>query len=207
MRGAAFSRGQRGQALAEALPLLAVLLLAWAAVAWLGALCHQALRLGQHSRAAAFMAAAGAPFAARTVSLARQGGPAERAAADGLPVLLARDWLQVDTRLLHAQAAEPAAMPGGLLREGAVSTALRGVTVLAVGAGHAPDARAGNDRLAGSVTGWRAAHRVAAPAVAATRRRVRPVEAAWGLRDAGQDWLRTWADMASADGAVLRGQP
>ncbi|CPJ82617.1 Uncharacterised protein [Bordetella pertussis] len=56
-----------------------------------------------------------------------------------MPALLARDWLQVDTRLLRA--------------------------------------------------------------------RVRPVEAAWGLRDAGQDWLRTWADMASADGAVLRRQP
>ncbi|AWP77656.1 hypothetical protein [Bordetella bronchiseptica] len=207
MRGAAFSRRQRGQALAEALPLLAMLLLAWAAVAWLGTLRHQALRLGQHSRVAAFMAAAAAPSAPRTATLARQAGLAGRTAADGMPALLARDWLQVDTRLLHAQAAEPAAMPGGLLREGAIAAALRGVTVLAIGPGHASDARAGNDRLARSVAGWQLAHRAAAPAVAATRRRVRPVEAAWGLRDAGQDWLRTWADMASADGAVLRRQP
>ncbi|CPO21129.1 Uncharacterised protein [Bordetella pertussis] len=61
-------------------------------------------------------------------------------------------------------------MPGGLLREGAITAVLRGV-------------------------------------LRTERRRVRPVEAAWGLRDAGQDWLRTWADMASADGAVLRRQP
>ncbi|CPM47237.1 Uncharacterised protein [Bordetella pertussis] len=70
-------------------------------------------------------------------------------------------------------------MPGGLLREGAITAVLRGVTVLAIGAG----------------------------SLRTERRRVRPVEAAWGLRDAGQDWLRTWADMASADGAVLRRQP
>ncbi|SUV87585.1 Uncharacterised protein [Bordetella pertussis] len=107
MRVAAFSRRQRGQALAEALPLLAVLLLAWAAVAWLGTLRHQALRLGQHSRVAAFMAAAAAPSAPRTAILARQAGVAGRTAADGMPALLARDWLQVDTRLLRAQAAEP----------------------------------------------------------------------------------------------------
>lgn len=70
------------------------------------------------------------------------------------------------------------------------------------GACHRPRARLGRQ---GATTGWRG--RSPAGSLRTERRRVRPVEAAWGLRDAGQDWLRTWADMASADGAVLRRQP
>ncbi|WP_262358609.1 hypothetical protein, partial [Bordetella pertussis] len=197
MRVAAFSRRQRGQALAEALPLLAVLLLAWAAVAWLGTLRHQALRLGQHSRVAAFMAAAAAPSAPRTAILARQAGVAGRTAADGMPALLARDWLQVDTRLLRAQAAEPAAMPGGLLREGAITAVLRGVTVLAIGPGHASDARGGNDRLARSVAGWQLAHRAAARA--SGRGCLGPARRRAGLAaDLGRYGIGRWRRVAEA---------
>jgi hypothetical protein len=202
---------QRGQGLVEALFAVAVLGLCAQAISWVGRLQYQAMAAAQDSRVAAFSVARGqeAASAARADFRLRISREAAAAGASGRGETgsLSREWLRVDERLLRASAERDVEATVGFeqRRAGERSVVLARHTTVAQAGGHAASDADGQNRLVASATGWGRAGDTSLALSRRLRDRIAGIEAAWGERAPGNDWVSVWADLVPSQRLGKRG--
>ncbi|WP_157666634.1 hypothetical protein [Bordetella genomosp. 13] len=203
---------QLGQGTVEAVLAAAAMAGLACAIAWIGRLQFQALEVSQAGRLAAFTAAR-APSAARadhgtSVSVSRTSSSSPTAAGgdDAVGRRLALEWLRVDDGLVAAQAQRRVAPDVGWEAAAGVAapTSLWRHTAVAIGAGHAESDAHTQQRLTASVAGWSRTADASRRLSNALQSRVRNLDAAWGGRRPGDDWVSAWADLAPAGRVAVK---
>ncbi len=204
-------RHQRGQGVVEALLAAAALAGCVHAIAWTARLQFNGLEVSQASRLAAFSAARARQAAqddgATAIRLYRPvGDMAQELTPDAVRGQLAAQWLRVDDSLLAAQARRRVAPNGGWDSVGrdAQPLVLLRHTALAAQAGHATSDAQAQHRLAESRAGWSGVTDASRRLSRTLRNRAGEVDAAWGGRKPGDDWLSAWHDLVPAGRLVPR---
>lgn len=205
------ARRQHGQGMAEALLAAAALAGCVHAVAWTARVQFNGLEVSQASRLAAFSAARARQAVpdddATAIRLYRPIGDTARGLpSDAVRGQLAAQWLRVDDSLLAAQARRQVAPNGGWDSVGrdARPLVLLRHTALAAQAGHATSDALAQQRLAESRAGWSGVADASRGLSRTLRNRAGEVDAAWGGRKPGDDWVSAWQDLVPAGRLVPR---
>ncbi|WP_186332213.1 hypothetical protein [Bordetella genomosp. 13] len=202
---------QRGQGVVEALLAAAALAACVHAIAWTARVQFHALEVSQAGRLAAFSAARARQAAegdgATQIRLYQPAADtASGLSADAVRGQLASQWQHLDGTLLAARAQREVAPSGGWDSAWRVAEplVLHRHTALAEQAGHASSDTQAQQRLTESTAGWGHAADTSLGLSRTLRKRAGNVDAAWGGRKPGDDWVSDWADLAPADRITKR---
>lgn len=219
-QAAGHSRRQQGQAMAEGLVVLSILLSLWFAVSWLGTLQDMALQASHGSRYMAFAATRGQEaYALEPLRSAYFSGPAHQWSGRPGGHLLDPDALHLGVDASRATTLMASAQPGGaattpsrlrtelgtadsgiltqtLTLDPAEKTSiwpvLRRQTSILTGPGHASDDAAVQQRLGLSPTAWAASAQASYALTTRIDSAMDSVDAAWGRSRPSIDWLGPW---------------
>lgn len=119
--------------------------------------------------------------------------------------ILARDWLNVDSRLRRAQATDDSVtvLPFSAA-EGIAIPAVHRQTVIAADTGHGVDDAAVSERIRHSAIGWSEAARGSTRIADELRHRMQHVDAPWGREEWSMDWLNAWIDLAPEQASAVK---
>jgi hypothetical protein len=188
---------QRGQAVAESLAGLALVVVLATALVSIGRLQWRGLEASHAARAQAFRYAVGDRAAvAAPLSVVRANGAAAFVGPGGARFAALRRELGVEDRGMvtaHAAVAVP------LHRQHGSHAILRRHTAILADAGHAPGDQHTQDRIAASRAAWGDAAFSSLAAARQARSGLKDIDLGWARPAPELDWLRAWADLVPAD--------
>jgi hypothetical protein len=186
---------QRGQALVEAVMVLAILLLLGAGIAVLGRLQWQGLEMTRVGRTYAFRYAQGeraTPPPGVWHGRANH-APAFLGPGGAQTILLRRDWGVEDKGIVTAYAKAVPAVVNGV---GQPYIVQRHISLLAE-AGHAVSDEHTQQRIGSSNTAWRQAIQLSHHAGQRVAAALDGIDRAWGRAAPQFDWLMPWSDLVA----------